>query len=158
MQSFDQHNHLAYTIFDGEEAALNWCRNTVIFLRETDFGTLEELVDSLNNHNTHPADGHAKLYVLARPDGRISLALNMSHALMDIYSLGVMWQTLIDELALENNEPIEWGEEIANLPRPLANVLGEAYPQSWFGWFTTIFNAIRSLGNAKAVRPPRIIP
>ena len=157
LQPFSRYNHLAYAVFPDEETVLNWCRNTITFLRETDFGTLEEILSSLDNHNTHPADGHAKLYALARPNGRISLILNMSHAVLDIYSLGVIWQTLFDELALENNEPIDWGEEVANLPRPIANVLGEAYPQSWFGWFMTIFNAIRALSNAKAVRPLRII-
>lgn len=109
---------------------------------------------SLDNHNTHPADGHAKLYVLARSDGRISLLLNASHALLDVFSSGVVWQTLIDEFALaleKESKRIEWGVEVANLPRPIANVLGEAFPQSWFEWAKTMYNTIRALGNVKAV-------
>lgn len=149
---FDWFRYLAYAVFQDEETALDWRRNTIIFLREADFGTLEEIRHALDNHNTHPADGHAKLYVLARPNGHVSLALNASHALVDFFSLAVVWQTLIDEFALENNEPIKWGEEVANLPRPIANVLSEAYPQSWFEWFATIFNVLRTLWNAKAVR------
>jgi len=139
-------------VFQDEEAALNWRRNTIVFLRENDFGSLEEIRHSLDNHNTHPADGHARLYVLARRNGRISLVLNASHALLDFASVTVVWQTLIDELALENQERIEWGVEVANLPRPIANVLSEAYPQSWFQWFKSMFDMVRALGNARAVR------
>lgn len=109
---------------------------------------------SIDNHNTHPSDGHAKLYVLARSNGSISLLLNASHALLDVFSSGVVWQTLIDEFALaldKEGATIEWGKEVENLPRPIANVLGEAYPQSWFEWLRTMFNTIRALSNVKAV-------
>lgn len=124
----------------------------------------------IDNHNTHPSDGHAKLYILIHPSSpdssssgqSISLLLNASHALLDVFSSGVVWQTLLDEFAAVKEgedaesvmERMAWGSEVANLPRPIASVLGEAFPQSWLEWAKTMWNALKALKNVKAVRFP----
>lgn len=143
--------YIAYQVFPDEDAALNWRRNTIFFLREADYGPLEEIMHSLDNHNTHPADGHGQLFVLARSNGKVSIMQNASHALLDFVATCQIWQTLLDEIALDRDDPIKWGEEVANLPRAIANVLGEAYPQGWWAWAQSIFRTLKGIRNVRAV-------
>lgn len=112
-------------------------------------------MDVLDNHNTHPVDGHAKLYICARPNGRISLLLNVSHALLDFFASCVVWQTMVDEIAkpdTEEGEVIEWGEEVGRLPRSIGNVISEAYPQGWWAWAKSIITTLKGMGNVRKVR------
>lgn len=157
---------MSYQVPPTPISALTWLFNTLVVLPSNPLtSSLSEIMSLLDNHNTHPSDGHAKLYILIHPEStRTSLLLNASHALLDVFSSGVIWQTLLDEFALvkegETAESVmqgfEWGKEVANLPRPIANVLGEAFPQTWFEWAKTIWRALKALGNVKAdsIRPP----
>lgn len=139
-------------MFSDPTSASSWSNDTVLALHEPEASTLEELVHSLDNQNTHPPDGQAKLYFLPRSTGRISLILNTSHAVIDLSSSAIVWQTLIDEFAQNSQEPVKWGDEIANLPRSIGNVMSEAYPQSTIAWGKTVYAATKAMASVTSVR------